>query len=409
MFNSTNLPQNGFQVAKLIYHYLMPITIIIFSVTNILATIVIRFSSLKRKKIFYCLEIQTYIDTLILFLNVVPAIFNHSQLPKNYLHLCCRLLVGLRILLMHLSAFITTFCCILKIINLKKIRFKRLEKLKIFSIICNINFQVLMIAVVALILSIDYINDLSLTKIGPINICHATILIASVILIITYVVIPMLSLITSSILIIHHLTSRKNIIQPVIRNHITRSTNSTSFKSNHSQSKRMKHKYEGTVGIDFLCKTIHIGEQAIRLQFWDTAGQERFRALTPSYMQDSTAAVIVYDVTSKSSFDETKTWINDFRKKRGNDVLIFLVGNKIDLVQERQITTEQGEARAKKNKIQYFETSAKTGENISKLFMNIGKSMPGVEDINADQIPRSVENITVEEPTKEAQNAWCYC
>lgn len=71
--------------------------------------------------------------------------------------------------------------------------------------------------------------------------------------------------------------------------------------------------------------------QQVRLQLWDTAGQERFRSLIPSYIRDSTIAVVVYDITNLNSFQQTSKWIDDVRTERGSDVIIMLVGNKTDL------------------------------------------------------------------------------
>ncbi|XP_061559453.1 ras-related protein Rab-6A isoform X4 [Phycodurus eques] len=89
--------------------------------------------------------------------------------------------------------------------------------------------------------------------------------------------------------------------------------------------------YQATIGIDFLSKTMYLEDRTIRLQLWDTAGQERFRSLIPSYIRDSAAAVVVYDITNVNSFQQTTKWIDDVRTERGSDVIIMLVGNKTDL------------------------------------------------------------------------------
>ncbi|CAK5028432.1 unnamed protein product [Meloidogyne enterolobii] len=90
--------------------------------------------------------------------------------------------------------------------------------------------------------------------------------------------------------------------------------------------------YQATIGIDFLSKTMYL---EVRLQLWDTAGQERFRSLIPSYIRDSTVAVVVYDITNANSFHQTSKWIDDVRTERGSDVIIMLVGNKTDLTEKR--------------------------------------------------------------------------
>uniref|UniRef100_A0A3P8ZEW9 RAB41, member RAS oncogene family n=1 Tax=Esox lucius TaxID=8010 RepID=A0A3P8ZEW9_ESOLU len=125
--------------------------------------------------------------------------------------------------------------------------------------------------------------------------------------------------------------------------------------------------YQATIGIDFLSKTMYLEDRTVRLQLWDTAGQERFRSLIPSYIRDSTIAVVVYDITNLNSFQQTSKWIDDVRTERGGDVIIMLVGNKTDLADKRQITTEEGEQRAKELNVMFIETSAKTGYNVKQV------------------------------------------
>ncbi|RXN04624.1 solute carrier organic anion transporter family member 2A1-like protein [Labeo rohita] len=125
--------------------------------------------------------------------------------------------------------------------------------------------------------------------------------------------------------------------------------------------------YQATIGIDFLSKTMYLEDRTVRLQLWDTAGQERFRSLIPSYIRDSTVAVVVYDITNVNSFQQTSKWIDDVRTERGSDVIIMLVGNKTDLADKRQITIEEGEQRAKELSVMFIETSAKTGYNVKQL------------------------------------------
>lgn len=117
----------------------------------------------------------------------------------------------------------------------------------------------------------------------------------------------------------------------------------------------------------------------MRLQLWDTAGQERFRSLIPSYIRDSSVAVVVYDITNKKTFENTRKWVDDVRGERGNDVIIVLVGNKTDLNDKREVTTAQGEDEAKKNNLMFIETSAKVGHNVKALFKRIAQALPGME------------------------------
>lgn len=137
--------------------------------------------------------------------------------------------------------------------------------------------------------------------------------------------------------------------------------------------------YQATIGIDFLSKTMYLEDRTVRLQLWDTAGQERFRSLIPSYIRDSSVAVVVYDITNRASFLNTAKWIEDVRNERGNDVIIVLVGNKTDLSERRQVSVEEGEDKANKESIMFIESSAKAGFNIKALFRKLATALPGME------------------------------
>lgn len=138
--------------------------------------------------------------------------------------------------------------------------------------------------------------------------------------------------------------------------------------------------YQATIGIDFLSKTMYLEDRTIRLQLWDTAGQERFRTLIPSYIRDSAVTIIVYDLTNRISFENVNRWIEDVRAERGNDVIIFLVGNKTDAAQEkRQVSVEEGEGKAKQLGCLFIETSAKQGHNVKALFNRIAQALPGAD------------------------------
>ncbi|KAL0640382.1 GTPase Ryh1 [Maublancomyces gigas] len=131
--------------------------------------------------------------------------------------------------------------------------------------------------------------------------------------------------------------------------------------------------------IDNPVHTMYLEDRTVRLQLWDTAGQERFRSLIPSYIRDSSVAVVVYDITNRTSFMNTSKWVDDVRGERGNDVIIVLVGNKTDLNDKRQVTTEEGEKKAKEFKVMFIETSAKAGHNVKTLFRKIAQALPGME------------------------------
>ncbi|KAJ8276661.1 hypothetical protein COCON_G00084130 [Conger conger] len=224
--------------------------------------------------------------------------------------------------------------------------------------------------------------------------------------------------------------------------------------------------YQATIGIDFLSKTMYLEDRTIRLQLWDTAGQERFRSLIPSYIRDSAAAVVVYDITTGqerfrslipsyirdstvavvvfditnvNSFQQTTKWIDDVRTERGSDVIIMLVGNKTDLADKRQvsieegerkakelnvmfietsakagynvkqITTEEGEQRAKELSVLFIETSAKTGYNVKQLFRRVAAALPGMESTQ-DKTREDMIDIKLEKPPEQpVSEGGCSC
>ncbi|KAJ5073837.1 ras-related protein rab-5c [Anaeramoeba ignava] len=125
---------------------------------------------------------------------------------------------------------------------------------------------------------------------------------------------------------------------------------------------------DATVGASLLTKTLKIEGNEIKMQLWDTAGQERYESMTPMYFRSSAAAVVVYDITSKQSFEKAKFWINQFQNFFSEDKTIFLVGNKLDLSDKRKVETSVANEFAQRNGFVFFEASAKTGDNVVPIF-----------------------------------------
>ncbi|XP_008324972.1 ras-related protein Rab-41 isoform X4 [Cynoglossus semilaevis] len=167
--------------------------------------------------------------------------------------------------------------------------------------------------------------------------------------------------------------------------------------------------YQATIGIDFLSKTMYLEDRTVRLQLWDTAGQERFRSLIPSYIRDSTIAVVVYDITNLNSFQQTSKWIDDVRTERGSDVIIMLVGNKTDLADKRQITTEGGEQRAKELNVMFIETSAKTGYNVKQLFRRVAAALPGMDSTQEKSKEDMIDIKLEKQPEMTVTESSCSC
>ena len=127
-------------------------------------------------------------------------------------------------------------------------------------------------------------------------------------------------------------------------------------------------KLVNSIGVDFKMKKREIDGKIIKVQIWDTAGHERFRTITYSYYRGANAIIIVFDLSDKKSFISITEWLKQIEKHANENVFKFLVGNKSDLVDKRQITYEEAKQYADEHDLPYIETSAKEGININELF-----------------------------------------
>lgn len=150
-----------------------------------------------------------------------------------------------------------------------------------------------------------------------------------------------------------------------------------------------------TVGILYEEKNISLLGQIVKLQLWDTAGQERFRSLVKSYYRGAHAVLLVYDVTSRETFDNCYMWLDDLTDQADSGIIVVLVGNKVDLIEsnfgkksdananananaeskKREVSIEEALTFAKNNHLLYIETSAKIGTNVSTLFVTIATEL----------------------------------
>ena len=132
-----------------------------------------------------------------------------------------------------------------------------------------------------------------------------------------------------------------------------------------------------TIGFDYRIKIVQTDFGAIKLQIWDTVGQERFRAINSTFVKGSDCIILGYDVTKRKSFESIRDyWYNYVKENIAGDLpLMYLVGNKIDLVEYRVISDEEGKSLANDLNMKYFGVSAKTGENVDILFDDIVNSL----------------------------------
>jgi len=124
--------------------------------------------------------------------------------------------------------------------------------------------------------------------------------------------------------------------------------------------------YQATIGVEFGAKNIDINNKIFRIQIWDTAGQENFRSITRAYYKNSVCALIVYDVNNEETFNSVLSWIQECKTQTPKTITMVLVGNKCDL--ECKVDKKKAMELAKENNMLFFETSAKTGKGVDKLF-----------------------------------------
>lgn len=134
---------------------------------------------------------------------------------------------------------------------------------------------------------------------------------------------------------------------------------------------RFKPAHDLTIGVEFGSRTVEVDRNnTVKLQIWDTAGQESFRSITRSYYRGAICALLVYDITRRYTFQNLVRWLEEMLEHAYSRMSIILVGNKKDLESNREVSYEEGAAFAKRNKLIFFETSAKTSENVDSTFIH---------------------------------------
>ncbi len=140
-----------------------------------------------------------------------------------------------------------------------------------------------------------------------------------------------------------------------------------------------------TIGVEFKDKIVEIDKKYVKLQVWDTSGQERYRSITKNFYRNADGVMFICDVTKEDTFGNIKNWLIDSEQNANNvNFKKILVGNKIDLQEERVIDTEKLENFANKKDMKFYETSAKDGTNVDLIFTELAKLI--LEDKSDQQI-----------------------
>jgi len=155
---------------------------------------------------------------------------------------------------------------------------------------------------------------------------------------------------------------------------------------------------EPTIGAAFLTQKCQLPSRTIKFEIWDTAGQERFASLAPMYYRNAQSALVVYDITKASSLIKAKHWVAELQRQASPGIVIALVGNKLDLCEDdnpdaepqdgeeqeegeetgtvRKVSSQEGKNYADEENLLFFETSAKSGHNVSEVFTAIANAIP---------------------------------
>ncbi|KAJ7061759.1 ras-related protein rab-11A-like protein [Mycena amicta] len=179
-----------------------------------------------------------------------------------------------------------------------------------------------------------------------------------------------------------------------------------------------------TIGVEFATKSIEVDDRIMRAHMWDTAGQERYRAMSSVYYRGAIGALIVYDITKYSSFENVATWLQELRANTSSGstasteegIVIMLVGNKSDMKHLRAVGTEEGRKFAEKNNLSFIETSALDASNVDSAFTSVLHDIFRLVSRHAPEAPpnpseyfvwnRSTTRI---EPNKENRSRWGSC
>ncbi|CAO2829893.1 ras-related protein RABA2a-like [Amaranthus tricolor] len=128
---------------------------------------------------------------------------------------------------------------------------------------------------------------------------------------------------------------------------------------------------KSTIGVEFATRTLQVEGRNVKAQIWDTAGQERYRAITSAYYRGALGALLVYDVTKPTTFDNVSRWLKELRDHADANIVIMLIGNKTDLKHLRAVATEDAQSFAEKEGLSFIETSALEATNVEKAFQTI--------------------------------------
>ncbi|CAH9140671.1 unnamed protein product [Cuscuta epithymum] len=175
------------------------------------------------------------------------------------------------------------------------------------------------------------------------------------------------------------------------------------------------HHSKATIGVEFQTQVVMIDGKEVKAQVWDTAGQERFRAVTSAYYRGAVGALIVYDITRRTTFESIKRWLEELNTHCDTAVARMLVGNKCDLEDIRDVKVEEGEALAKEEGLFFIETSALNSTNVNtafeivirKIHKNVSRKLLNSDSYKAELSVNRVNLLNGTDTSKQNMNNCC--
>jgi Ras-related protein Rab-2A len=166
---------------------------------------------------------------------------------------------------------------------------------------------------------------------------------------------------------------------------------------------RFRNDHDLTIGVEFGCSFLTIKDRPLKMQIWDTSGQEKFKSLTRSYYRGAAGALLVYDISKRSSFEHVTRWLEEARQNGNPGLSIALVGNKTDLDSNREVGTSEGAKFAEDHGLLFVETSAKSGAQVDLAFRQLlehiyDKVVRGQIDLSNEAFGVKIGNLALQKP-----------
>ncbi|RWR96309.1 ras-related protein RIC2 [Cinnamomum micranthum f. kanehirae] len=173
---------------------------------------------------------------------------------------------------------------------------------------------------------------------------------------------------------------------------------------------------KSTIGVEFATRSLNVDGKVIKAQIWDTAGQERYRAITSAYYRGAVGALLVFDVTRHSTFENVERWLKELRDHTDPNIVVMLIGNKSDLRHLVAVSTEDGKSFAERESLFFMETSALEATNVENAFAEVltqiyrivsKKAVEAGDEGASAAVPSKGEKINIKDDVSALKRVGC--